>query len=56
MFGRLLVLTTIRSNIMFGTYLCVRVRKGSKTTLSEEIVWIHQKVLHEDYGIPKERE
>ena len=30
MYGKLLVPTTIRSNIMFNTYLCARVRKGSK--------------------------
>ena len=30
MYGKLLVLTTIRSNIMFNSYLCARVRKGSK--------------------------
>ena len=46
MFGSLLVLTTRRSNIMFGTCLCARFREDPKTTLSEEIVWIHQKVLH----------
>lgn len=46
MFGSLLVLTTNRSNIMFSAYLCAHFREDPKTPLSEELVWIHQKVLH----------
>ena len=46
MYGSILVLTTNRSNIMFSAYLCAKFREDPKTTLSEELVWIHQKVLH----------
>ena len=33
MYGKLLVLMTIRSNIMFSTYLCARVTKGTTQEL-----------------------
>ena len=57
MYGSILVLTTNRSNIMFSACLCAQSREDPKTTLSEELVWIHQKVLHNlEYGIPTERE
>ena len=37
MYGKPLVPTTIGSNIMFNTYLCARVRKGSKNISLERM-------------------
>ena len=38
---------------MFGTYLCDRFRKGSKTSLLEECVWIRQKGTTQRLWYPK---
>ena len=53
MYGKLLVHTTIRSNIMFNTYLCARVRKGSKNISFERMYLETSKGIAQELWYPK---
>ena len=57
MYGKLLVRVTIRSNIMFRTYLCACVVRGSKNISVERMCLVTSKdTTHKNYGVPKEWE
>ena len=53
MYGKLLVPTTIRSNIMFNTYLCARVRKGSKNISFKRMYLEISKGIAQELWYPK---